>query len=57
MGSAWMCVDISFAGTGHSAQLCLAHRFESEKFFNPANQADPFFIVNTDISADLIILI
>jgi hypothetical protein len=42
--------NISFADTGHGAQLRLGYRFESEKLLNLANQADPFYIVKTDTS-------
>jgi hypothetical protein len=35
-------VDISFADTGHSAQLRHAYIFESEKLLNSANQVDTF---------------
>jgi hypothetical protein len=39
------CGGISFAGTGHSEHLRLAFKFDNKKLLNPANQADPFYVV------------
>jgi hypothetical protein len=36
---------MSFANVGHRAKLRLAYIFESGKLLNPANQADPFYIL------------